>query len=81
MKTKVKALTMFVHGRTDAVSGETYELSKSDADELIAAGLVEQVKEPAKKEAEVEDKEAAPVENKMEEAPENKAPRKTTKAK
>lgn len=44
MKTKVKALTSFMHGRVHAHLGDELEVTKGEADELEKAGLVNVVK-------------------------------------
>lgn len=41
MKTKVKALTSFMHGRVHANAGDEVEVTKGEADELVAAGLAQ----------------------------------------
>lgn len=93
MKTNVKALDSFVHGRVHMTAGDKYEFSKGEAEELQKAGLVEIVgqeedaPEPAAQVEEVTqpvaDEQGAKMteapENKMADAPENKgAARKTT---
>lgn len=41
MKTKVKALTSFVHGRVQAYQGDEVEVTKAEAEELTKAGMVQ----------------------------------------
>lgn len=43
MKTKIKALTSFMHGRVHAHQGDEVEVSKGEADDLINAGLAEKL--------------------------------------
>jgi len=62
MKTKVKALTSFMHGRVHAHLGDELEVTKGEADELEKVGLAAPVKD-----------EPAPVEQSKAPAPE-KAP-------
>lgn len=85
MKTKVKALDSFVHGRTHLVAGDEAEFSKGEADELLKAGLVEiagQQEEVAPPDASQQDaKMDDEPQNKMEAAPENKSTGKKTTAK
>lgn len=82
MKTKVKALTSFMHGRVHAHLGDEIEVTKGEADELVNAGLVQiagapaaAVEEPAKDPAveEVTDPDdLVGGHQKMDDAPENK---------
>lgn len=80
MKTKIKALTSFMHGRTHAHVGNEVEVSKGEADELVKAGMAEVVAgEAAPADEGVDDllggdsKMEDQPENKMESEPENKA--------
>lgn len=41
MKTKVKAITSFMHGRVHSHAGDELEVTKGEADELQKAGLVQ----------------------------------------
>lgn len=74
MKTKVKALQTFVHGRERAEIDGEYQFTKGDAEDLAKAGLVEIVEEKAIETPRLQDvkMEDAP-ENKMAEAPSNKS--------
>lgn len=88
MKTKVTALTSFMHGRVHAQYGDQIELSKADADALAAEGLVQLAAEETPMSAAQADEgvddllggdqkmDAAP-ENKMEADPDNKGKAKT----
>lgn len=86
MKSNVKALTSFVHGRVKMEEGDEHEFTKAEADELFKAGLVMHVtyEQEAEKSAfadedvgdllgEGEQKMDDAPENKMEAAPKNKA--------
>jgi hypothetical protein len=78
MKVQVKARQNFAHGNVIGTTGETYELNKIEAQELADRGIVDLVQDDADKAA--EEKVAAPVENKMDAEPENKA-KQTSKSK
>jgi hypothetical protein len=71
MKVQVKARQNFAHGNVIGTSGETYEFNKVEAQELADRGIVDLVQDDSDKAS--EEKVAAPVENKMEAEPENKA--------
>lgn len=70
MKVKVKAATSFMHGRVIAHVGDEVELTKGEADELRAAGLVQDAE--VKAEPAPENKMDEPPVNKMDTAPANK---------
>lgn len=82
MKTKVKALTSFVHGRMHVTpDDDAFEVSKGEADELQKAGLVqladeqEEATQPAAQDAEADDVTdilGDDADGKMEDAPRNK---------
>lgn len=68
MNVDVKALTAVAHGRYSVTRGETFQVTKGEAEELQKSGLVEIVGDAPQQE-----KQAPEVENKMEDAPANKA--------
>lgn len=68
MNVDVKAKSAVAHGRHSAVRGETFPVTKGEAEELQKAGLVEIVGD-----AQPQEKQAPEVENKMDDAPANKA--------
>lgn len=74
MKTKVKALETFYHGKERAEIGGEYQFTKGDAEDLAKAGLVEILEEKAVQTSRFQDMkmEDAP-ENKMADAPANKS--------
>lgn len=67
MKVTMIAQDSFAHGARTYVAGDRLEVSKGEADELKAAGLV------SDDEPESGEKMSESVENKMEAAPKNKA--------
>lgn len=94
MKTKVKAVTSFVHGRTYMRSGDEAEFTKGEAEDLEKVGLVQRLDAdgqtaPADEQDDAsdmlggdEEKADSAPSNKMEPEPKNKAASKSsTKAK
>lgn len=74
MKTKVKALETFYHGKDRAEIGGEYQFTKGDAEDLAKAGLVEIVEDKAIDTPRLQDvKMADAPENKMAEAHANKS--------
>jgi hypothetical protein len=78
MKTKITALTSFMHGRIHAHAGDELEVSKGEADDLVKAGMAEAAEVAA--ESQPEEQTAAPDDGvddllgdaKMDDAPQNK---------
>lgn len=74
MNVEVKALDSFLHGKNDVVRGESFKVTKPEAEELAKSGLVEMVEEKAIETPRLQDvKMEGAAENKMAEAPANKS--------
>jgi hypothetical protein len=68
MQIKVKALQNLAHGRFNPTKGQEFEVTKGEADELLSTGLVSLVQDQ-----DAGEKSAPELQNKMEDAPSNKA--------
>lgn len=68
MQIKVKALQNLAHGRFNPTKGQEFEVTKGEADELMSTGRVSLVQDQDSGE-----KSAPELQNKMEDAPSNKA--------
>lgn len=79
MKIEVKAATSFAHGSRSYNVGDQVEVTKGEADELEKAGLITLGEAPGEQEPEPAEKMADDVENKMADAPANKASTTTKK--
>lgn len=79
MKISVKAATHFAYGSRVYATGDTMEVTKGEADELEKAGLITLGEATGEQEAEPAEKMADDVENKMADAPANKASTTTKK--